>query len=48
MRRRTISDAEFERLLRESERQVWQWHSSRPAREQSGLLKIYFRVFGAP
>jgi len=48
MRKRTISDTEFERLLRESEHQVWQWHSSRPRPEQSGLLKVYFRIFGAP
>jgi hypothetical protein len=43
-----ISDAEFERLLIESERQVWRWHSSRPPKAQSGLLKTYFRIFGAP
>ena len=43
-----ISDTEFERLLLESERQVWKWHSSRPPEAQSGLLKKYFRIFGAP
>lgn len=43
-----ISNAEFERLLMESERQVWEWHSSRPPEAQSGLLKTYFRIFGAP
>lgn len=43
-----ISDAEFERMLRESERQVWQWHTSRPREMQSGLLKTYFRIFGTP
>ncbi len=43
-----ISNDDFERLLRESERQVWRWHSSRPAKVQSGLLKTYFRIFGAP
>jgi GT2 family glycosyltransferase len=48
MRKRTISDADFERLLLTSERQVWEWHSSRPPKAQSGLLKIYFRMFGAP
>ncbi len=48
MGKRTISDADFERLLMESERQVWEWHSSRPPKAQSGLLKIYFRIFGAP
>lgn len=43
-----ISDADFERLLLESERQVWQWHSSHAPESQSGLLKTYFRIFGAP
>ena len=47
-RRHRISDADFESLLRKSERQVWEWHSSRPPKAQSGLLKIYFRIFGAP
>lgn len=46
--KRRISDADFERLLRESERQVWQWHSSRAPEAQSGLLKTYFRIFGPP
>ena len=48
MGRRSISDTEFERLLTESERQVWKWHSSRPSAAQSGLLKTYFRIFGHP
>ncbi|MFZ0703984.1 MAG: glycosyltransferase family 2 protein [Candidatus Korobacteraceae bacterium] len=43
-----ISDAAFEHLLIESERQVWAWHSARPAAAQSGLLKAYFRIFGTP
>lgn len=47
-RKRRVNDADFERLLIESERQVWQWHSSRPPEAQSGLLKTYFRIFGAP
>jgi len=47
-RKGTISDREFERLLIESERQVWDWHSSRPPTAQSGLLKTYFRIFGHP
>jgi hypothetical protein len=46
--KRRISDADFERLLLESERQVWEWHSSRPPEAQSGLLKTYFRIFGTP
>ncbi len=48
LRKRTISDAEFERLLMESERRVWQWHSSRAPEARSGLLKTYFRIFGKP
>lgn len=48
MQKGVINDAEFERLLRESERQVWQWHSSRAPEAQSRLLKTYFRIFGAP
>ncbi len=47
-RKRRINDAEFERLLQESERQVWEWHSSRTPEAQSGLLKTYFRIFGKP
>ncbi len=48
LRKRTISDSDFERLLIESERQVWKWHSSRAPEAQSGLLKTYFRIFGNP
>jgi len=46
--KRAISDEEFERLLIDSERQVWSWHSTRPPESQSGLLKTYFRIFGHP
>ncbi len=46
--KRAISDGEFERLLLESERQVWDWHASRPPEAQSGLLKAYFGIFGHP
>ncbi len=46
MTNRRISHEDFERLLLESERQVYAWHSSRPPNKQSGLLKTYFRVFG--
>ena len=48
MGRRRITDDDFERLLHESERQVWEWHSSRAPQAQSGLLKTYFRIFGTP
>jgi len=46
--KRAISDQQFERLLMESERQVWQWHSSREREAQSGLLRAYFRIFRHP
>lgn len=46
MGRRRVNDAAFELLLRESERQIWEWHSSRAPEARSGLLKIYFRIFG--
>jgi GT2 family glycosyltransferase len=48
MKKRRISDEDFERLLRESERQVYQWHVSRDTEARSGLLNTYFRIFGRP
>ena len=48
MQKRRISDEEFESLLRDSERQVYEWHSTRPEEMRSGLLNTYFRVFGRP
>lgn len=44
--RRRIDDAEFLNLLRNSERQIYDWHQSRPPRERSALLKLYFMLFG--
>ena len=46
--KRRISDGDFEELLRASERQVHDWHSSRPVAMRSRLLNTYFRVFGRP
>jgi GT2 family glycosyltransferase len=46
LQKQRTSDEEFARLLLESERQVYEWHMSRPAEARSGLLKAYFRVFG--
>ncbi len=46
--RRRISDDEFLERLRDSERQIYDWHRSRPPQERSALLKIYFRLFGRP
>jgi GT2 family glycosyltransferase len=46
MQHRRITDADFLRILQESERQVLQWETSRPAASRSRLLKIYFGLFG--
>jgi GT2 family glycosyltransferase len=46
--RRRITDAEFLVRLRESERQIYDWQHSQAPDERSGLLKIYFRLFGRP
>ena len=48
MRKSRISDEDFERLLRESERQVYDWHISRNPETRSQLLNTYFRIFGRP
>jgi len=46
MRHRRITSADFLRILQDSERQVLQWENTRPAASRSGLLKIYFGLFG--
>ncbi len=46
--KRRISDEQFLELLRESERQVFDWQQSRPEGERSWLLKLYFGCFGRP
>jgi GT2 family glycosyltransferase len=48
MAKRTISDAEFLQGLRDSERQIYEWHQSRPSQDRSALLKFYFLIFGRP
>jgi GT2 family glycosyltransferase len=48
MARRRISDNEFLERLRDSERQIYEWHQARPPQQRSTLLKIYFRLFGRP
>jgi hypothetical protein len=48
MARRRISDDEFLERLRDSERQIYDWHQSRPPQEKSALLRLYFRLFGRP
>jgi GT2 family glycosyltransferase len=45
MGRRRIGDDEFLQKLRDSEKQIYEWQQSRPARDRSALLKIYFRLF---
>lgn len=48
MTNRHITDDEFLAQLRESERQIYDWQRSLPPAERSGLLKLYFRLFGKP
>jgi GT2 family glycosyltransferase len=48
MSNRQITDAEFLMRLRESERQIYEWHQSRPPQDRSALLNFYFRIFGRP
>jgi GT2 family glycosyltransferase len=48
MANRRITDGEFLAQLRESERQIYDWQRSLPPAERSGLLKLYFRLFGKP
>ncbi|MGO9516592.1 MAG: glycosyltransferase family 2 protein [Candidatus Korobacteraceae bacterium] len=48
MARRRITDAEFIARLRESERQIYEWQQSQSPDERSGLLRLYFRLFGRP
>jgi GT2 family glycosyltransferase len=48
MSKRAIGDLEFMAILRLSERQIFEWHQSRPNILRSGLLKFYFRLFGKP
>ncbi len=46
MARRKIDDRQLLALMQMSERQVYDWHQSRPEKERSSLLKLYFRMFG--
>ncbi len=48
MRERRMSDEQFEQLLRASERQIYEWHNSRPPQARSNLLNKYFKAFGKP
>ncbi len=48
MAHRRISDEQYLTLLRDSERQIYLWNTSRPKAAQSGLLRLYFRLFGKP
>jgi len=48
MANRRITDDEFLAQLRQSERQIYDWRRSLPPAEHSGLLKLYFRLFGKP
>jgi GT2 family glycosyltransferase len=46
LRKRRISDEQFLDKLRTSEQQIYAWQQSRPPKERSALLNIYFRLFG--
>jgi hypothetical protein len=48
MTNRRITDDEFLAQLRQSERQIYDWQRSLPPAERSGLLKVYFQLFGKP
>ena len=48
MRQRRISDDDFLQALRVSERQVYEWHRSRPREARSSLLNVYFGIFRRP
>jgi GT2 family glycosyltransferase len=48
MGKRRISNDDFLALLRESERQIYDWQRSQPPERRSDLLKVYFWVFGKP
>lgn len=48
MAKRQITDAEFLSRLRASERQIYDWQQSLPRANRSGLLKLYFSLFGRP
>jgi GT2 family glycosyltransferase len=48
MAKRQINDAIFLTRLQDSERQVYDWHHSRPPQSRSALLSAYFRLFGRP
>jgi GT2 family glycosyltransferase len=46
LKHRRISDAEFLSLLKNSEKQILEWENTRPPESRSGLLKVYFALFG--
>ena len=46
MAKRRITEDVFLARLRESERQIYDWQQSQSPEDRSGLLKVYFRVFG--
>ncbi len=48
MANRRISDREFMERLQASEAQISDWLQSQLPQNQSGLLKLYFRIFGKP
>ena len=45
MAKRKIDDEQLLALMQMSERQVYDWHQSRPEGDRSSLLNLYFRLF---
>ncbi len=48
MAKRRITDDEFLNRLRQSERQIYDWQQAQSQEERSGLLRVYFLLFGKP
>jgi GT2 family glycosyltransferase len=48
LKQKRITDREFVKILCVSERQVFDWHNTRPPGRRSQLLNMYFRLFGPP
>ena len=48
MKRKRISNSEFLSLLRQSERQLYDWHMQRPKKARSRLMTVYFSLLGRP
>jgi hypothetical protein len=47
LQRKRLTNLEFLKILANSERQIFDWHSARPSDSRSKLLNLYFRLFPA-